>query len=650
MCGIAGGVWHDPRLSIAPALLQRMIDVLQHRGPDGEGTYHRELPPRRQGERPTGVALGHRRLAIIDLAGGRQPMSNEDGTVWVVFNGEIYNHTALQRRLEAAGHRFRTRCDTEAIIHLYEEQGLGFVEHLNGMFALAVWDEPRRRLVLARDRLGEKPLFYQAQSERILFASELKSLVQVPGLSREIAPEAIDAFLAYQYVPYPMSIYRDVNKLPPGWMAVYEQGKFETRPYWQPDLGRELSLSYDEQKSQLRERLQAAVQSRMESDVPLGAFLSGGIDSTLVVGLMQRVSREPVRTFSIGFPEIEFDETRYARMAAEAFGTRHEEFRVNPDALSILPKLIHHYDEPFGDSSAIPTWYVSEMTRRRVTVALTGDGGDELFLGYPRYKAVWLAGQVDRLPGLMRRLAGARLWQAVPSSSRQKSLVRRAQRFLEAVNQPPLARYFDWLSVYNQTRRAALYTDNFIERLPDRDPLAFLADEHRAFAGRDAVTAIALTDLMTYLPCDLMTKVDIAAMAHSLECRPPLLEHELVEWVGRLPQESRFHKGKGKRILLDAFQDLLPEPIRRRKKMGFGVPLGAWFRGPLNELLRRVLLDDRTLQRGWFQPEAVRRLVAEHEQGLFEHGHRLWLLLVFELWQRYWLEDEPLEFDRLAAD
>ncbi|GAB6164869.1 asparagine synthase (glutamine-hydrolyzing) [Thermostilla marina] len=649
MCGITGAVWTDPKLGLSRSVLETMTRALAHRGPDDEGIHLAEHPPRREGEAPIGVGLGHRRLSIIDLSGGKQPMQTDDGSIVLVFNGEIYNHRALRRRLEGAGRRFRTRCDTEAILHLYAETGLEFVEHLNGMFALALWDAARRRLVLARDRLGEKPLFYCLQAGRLVFASELKSLLAAPGIPREVSPQSLDAFLAYQYVPHPYTIYRDISKLPPGHMAVFEDGKLDVCPYWRPDFNREHDTSYESQKEEIRERLRTVVRSRMESDVPLGAFLSGGIDSSLVVGLMQEASPEPVRTFSIGFPEIDFDETKYARIAAEAFGTHHEEFQVNPDALAILPQLVHHYDEPFADSSAIPTWYVSQMTRRRVTVALTGDGGDELFLGYPRYKAVMLASHIDRLPRWFRAVMGSQIWQSIPCSSRQKSIVRRAKRFLEAINYDYLERYFDWLSIFNQTRRAMLYREEFLARLPEKDPIEFLRANYSTAARRDRVTAIALTDLQTYLPCDLMTKVDIASMAHSLECRPPFLEHELVEWAAQLPRSAKLHRGRGKRILLDAFSDILPEPIRTRSKMGFGVPLGAWFRGPLQQLIRDVLLDERTLAREWFLPEAVRTLVAEHESGTFNHGHRLWALLMFELWQRYWLEGDRLEFGALGG-
>ncbi len=638
MCGITGAVWTEPDKALDGPTLQRMVESLRHRGPDDEGYYTADLQTRPAYGATPGVALGHRRLAIIDVACGRQPLSNEDGTVWIVFNGEIYNYRDLRRRLEGTGHRFRTHGDTEVIVHLYEDEGPGFLQHLNGMFALALWDAPRRQLLLARDRLGEKPLAYRLEPGRLLFASELKSLLEAPGVPRALDPQAIDAYLTYQYVPHPQSIFRGFSKLPPAHLAIYREGRLEVRPYWQPDFQAEEDRPIDDYAGQLRELMTSAVRLRLESEVPLGAFLSGGTDSTIVVGLMQQLMSQPVRTFSIGFPVPEYDETRYAQLVAERFGTVHREFRVEPDAMAVLPKLVWHYDEPFADSSAVPTWYVAELTRQHVTVALTGDGGDELFAGYPRYRAVWLAHGLDRLPGPLRRLAAARFWQRLPGSARQKSLVRRLKRFAEAMGQPPLRRYLEWIAIFNESRRADLYSDGFLAVLPDEDPLDFLAARAALSSRRDPVTSISLADLVTYLPCDILTKVDIAAMAHGLETRPPFLDHRVVELAARMPLRHKFRRGVGKRILHRAFGDLVPREIRTRPKMGFGVPLDHWFRGPLAGFARDVLLDRRTLGRGLFRPEAVTALVESHLAGRFDHSYRLWALLVLELWQRQWLD------------
>lgn len=658
MCGITGGVWTRPERALDAPTLRRMVAALRHRGPDDEGFFlagpgtepwpsvlpNPSLPsappaPDRGGAAPgIGVALGHRRLAIIDISGGRQPLANEDGSIWIVFNGEIYNYRNLRRRLEGTGHRFRTQSDTEVIVHLYEAHGLGFVEHLNGMFALALWDARQRQLVLARDRLGERPLVYRVEPGRLLFASELKSLLEIPDVPRAMDPQALDAYLTYQYVPHPLSIFRGFAKLPPGHLAVYRDERLEVRPYWQPDFQNEEPRSLADYAAELRDLLTSAVQMRLESEVPLGAFLSGGTDSTIVVGLMQRLLAEPVRTFSIGFPVREYDETRYARLVAERFGTDHREFRVHPDAVQILPRLVWHYDEPFADSSAVPTWYVAELTRQHVTVALTGDGGDELFAGYPRYRAVWLGEKVDRLPRVVRRVLSGRWLQRLPGTGRQRSLLRRLRRFSEAVAQPPLRRYLEWIAIFRESQRATLYSEDFLAVLPDADPLDFLASAAARCSRRDPVTAICLTDLLTYLPCDLMTKVDIAAMAHGLETRPPLLDHRVVELAARMPLRYKFRFGRGKGVLRHAFADLLPGPIRRRSKMGFGVPLDHWFRGPLAELTRQVLLDRRTLGRGLFRPEAVTELVESHIAGRADHSYRLWALLVLEMWQRQWLD------------
>ncbi len=637
MCGITGAVWSQPDKRIEQATLRRMVEVLAHRGPDGEGTYTADLRVEPGQEAAPGVALGHRRLAIIDVAGGHQPMANEDQSVWIVFNGEIYNFRDLRSRLEGQGHRFQTRSDTETIVHLYEEEGIDFLTQLNGMFALAIWDARRRQLVLARDRLGEKPLVYRLEPGRLLFASELKSLLEVPGVPRELDPQAVDAYLTYQYVPHPQTILRGIAKLPPAHVAVYRDGRLDVRPYWQPDFQAEDRRPAEEDARELRELLTSSVEMRLESDVPLGAFLSGGIDSTIIVGLMQKLSRQPVRTFSIGFPVAEYDETHYAGIAARQFGTLHQEFRVEPNAVEILPKLVWHYDEPMADSSAIPTWYLSQVTREHVTVALTGDGGDELFAGYPRYQAVWLGSWFDRLPRWLRRLLAGQYWQRLPASPRQKSLRRRLRRFTEMLGKPPLRRYLEWIAIFGEARRAQLYSPEFLASLPDSDPLEFLEARAALCSSRDPVTMTSLVDLTTYLPCDLMTKVDIASMAHGLECRPPFLDHRVVELAARMPLERKFRGGRGKRILRETFADLIPPAIRDRPKMGFGVPLDHWFRGPLAGLAREVLLDPRSLDRGFFRPAVVSALIEDHLAGRFDHAYRLWALLVLELWQQRWL-------------
>ena len=638
MCGIAGAIWTDPDKAIDDALLGRMTDCLTHRGPDDRGTLRSDYQLRPPYEAQPGIALGHRRLSIIDVAGGRQPISNEDATVWVIFNGEIYNFPALRQRLEGSGHKFKTGTDTETLVHLWEDEGVESFRHLIGMFALAIWDSRERKLILARDRLGQKPLYYRNEGSRLLFGSELKSILAVPDVPREIDRGSLDEYLTYQYVPYPNTIFAAIRKLPPAHYAVFHDGKLEVQPYWAPDLSFERKLQRPADVEQLRETLSESIRLRMRSDVPLGAFLSGGVDSSLVVALMQQHAGQPVKTFSMGFPQKEYDETSYARGVAAHLKTDHHEFQVTPNAVEILPKLIQHFDEPFADSSAIPTWYLSQHTREHVTVALTGDGGDELFAGYARYRAVRLAAMLDRLPAPMRWTLAAKFWQSLPTSGRQKSKLRQLQRFSEALSMTPARRYLDWIGIFNESRRVELYTDEALAALPDSDPAGFLERAWKRSGSRDAIACAANADLVTYLPCDLLTKVDVASMAHGLECRSPFLDHRVVEFATALPSSSKYRFGRGKRILREAFGSLLPASIWNRPKMGFGVPLDHWFRNELREMTRDILLDQRAVDRGLFQREAVERLIAEHQQKRFDHQARLWSLLVLETWLREWVD------------
>jgi asparagine synthase (glutamine-hydrolysing) len=639
MCGITGAIWTDPARAIDPPLLQRMTDCLRHRGPDGEGKYYSEYRFRPPYESMPGVALGHRRLSIIDLATGAQPMSNEDGSVWITFNGEIYNYLDLRRRLEGSGHKFRTDSDTETIVHLYEDEGPECFSHLNGMFAIAIWDARRRRLVLGRDRLGKKPLVYRHEAGRLLFASELKSLLEVPGLPREIDPAAVDEYLTYQYIPYPKTIFRGFRKLPPGCFAVYQDDQLQVRPYWRPDFSQERRLTKRTAIEELRELLDSAVQLRMRSDVPLGAFLSGGVDSSIVVALMQQHSIEPVKTFTIGFPVPEYDESKYAEAVARHLKTDHRVLEVKPDALEVLPKLAYHYDEPFADSSAIPTWYVSQLTRQHVTVALSGDGGDELFAGYPRYRAALLASRIDRIP-VVRSIVTSRIWQWLPSSGRQKSLLRRIKRFSEASGLPPERRYLDWISVFQERLRGDLYRDEFLAQLTT-DPATFVRSTWKRCQGRDIVTCASLTDLTTYLPCALMTKVDIASMAHGLECRAPLLDYRVVEFAAALPVGYKYRRGRGKWLLREAFGHLLPREVFTRRKMGFGVPLDYWFRGELKSLTADLLLAPTARCHEFLRPESIQALWDAHQQRHYDHSARLWALVMLELWLREWSAERP---------
>ena len=642
MCGICGAVWSDPLDALAAGSLKQMMDRLAHRGPDDTGIYD-----------DSHAALGFRRLSIIDLAGGHQPLSNEQGTIWTVFNGEIYNFPALRRRLEAKGHRLSSSGDTEVLVHLYEDEGTRMFSLLRGMFALAIWDVSRRVLILARDRLGQKPLVYHHDHRRLVFASELKALLALPEqiVPRNLDPVALDSYLNYGYVPHPRTMLAGTHKLPPAHYAVWHDGMLTVERYWQPNWNVERVRPLNEDIDELRTTLSDAVREQMISDVPLGAFLSGGIDSTIIVGLMQRTSSRPVKTFAIGFPDPSYDETRYAELAARHLGTEHQTFIVEPKAWETLPELAWHFDEPFADSSALPTWYVARETRRAVTVALTGDAGDELFGGYDRYRALAYGELFHQLPLGPRRLLGGTMVRVLPRSSRSKTRLRKLERFFEHINEPADARYLGWMTTFDEAGRLALYSELQLDLLAstaaaladqsEADPASFLTSAFEAAGRRDPISRAMAADLATYLPCDLLVKVDLASMAHSLECRGPFLDHRVVELAMAMPLERKIQarSGRSKIVLKQAFADLLPKPIRKRRKMGFGVPISRWFRNELKLELRDVLLDPVCLNRGLFRPEAVRNLLDEHIEGKREHSYRLWALVMLELWFRRHMDD-----------
>lgn len=634
MCGITGAVWRDPRREVSAELLATMTDSIAHRGPDDSQCW-RSADHRDAYGHPLGVALGFRRLSIIDVAGARQPMANEDGSVRMVFNGEIYNYRTLRRRLEGKGHQFATHGDGESILHLYEDLGTDCFAQLNGMFAIAIWDANRNRLVLARDRIGQKPLFYSVKNERLVFGSELKCLATVDGVCTEIDPAAIDEFLTYQYIPHPGTIWKGVQKLAPGHFAVFQNGEVSVSRYWDFDPAFQIAIRREEACERLRELLTDSVKLRMQSDVPLGSFLSGGIDSSLITAIAQGHSDSPVKTFSIGFPVADFDETTYAAQVAKHLGTEHQRFEVMPSAVDIIDQLVWHYDEPFGDSSAVPTWYLSELTRKQVTVALSGDGGDELFAGYERYQALWMSQRLRRLFP-MHRLPGIGLVQRLPDSDRRRSIVRRGKRFLEALGQPTARRYLNWLQIFPEPLRASIYTGDFLASLPGTDPFEFLESVWARSEGRDDVSRASISDILSYLPCDLCTKVDIASMAHGLEVRQPLLDYRVVEFAASLPVQLKFRGRRGKLILQDTFGDLIPKSIFTRKKMGFGIPIAGWFRNELKPLVHDTLLADDARIGQFFRSEAISELVRSHETNEQNHGYRLWNLLILEKWLRRW--------------
>src|SRR3954469_18647139 len=636
MCGISGFV--ESPASTSPftldesrALVHRMCDVIRHRGPDDEGIWVDE-----------GVALGMRRLSIIDLSTGHQPIHNEDETVWIVFNGEIYNFPELRRELEAAGHRFYTNTDTEAIVHAYEQWGTAAIQRLRGMFGLAIWDRRTKSLLVARDRAGIKPMYYADVNGRLYFGSEMKSLLEAPDLPRELDPDALDHYLSFLYTPRDGSIFRSVRKLPPGHLMTWRNGTLKVEQYWQLSAEENFRGSERDAVAQLRRVLTDAVRCHLISDVPLGAFLSGGIDSSLVVGLMSEVSGSRVKTFSIGFDEPEFDELEPARRVASHFGTDHHELVVKPDAVSILDRLIAHFDEPFADASAIPTWYVSEMARRHVTVVLSGDGGDELFGGYDRYlphpRVVAFDRYSPRALGRVAAIAAARL----PHGTRGKN-------FLRHVGRDEQGRYLDAIRFFGADEKPALLSPDAQDAIDGPDPETRLARHCERFAQLPWPSQMMRFDAETYLPEDVLTKVDRMSMAHSIESRVPLLDNEVIAFAAALPAALKIKNGRRKHALKEVAATLVPREILERRKQGFGVPLGTWFRGNLRELFADTLLSPASLQRGYFQPSFVRRIVDEHLAGKRDHTLRLWQLVVFEKWQQQYVNSFPLSAPRVPS-
>jgi asparagine synthase (glutamine-hydrolysing) len=621
MCGIAGFADTQGRGGTVAADRQRlsaMCDVMRHRGPDDEGFY---VEP--------GVAIGMRRLSIIDLSTGHQPIRNEDGTVWVVFNGEIYNYRELREALETAGHRFYTSSDTETIVHGYEEWGEHVFSRLRGMFGIAIWDARERTLLLARDRAGIKPLYYGEAAGRLFFGSEAKCLLANPEIDRTLDPASLDHYLAYLYTPRDRAIFRGIRKLAPGHYLKLHNQRITIDRYWQLPVIDGFRGSPDEALDQLETTLSAAVESHMTSDVPLGAFLSGGIDSSVVVALMARASSRPIKTFSIGFDESAFNELPHARRVAEHLGTDHHEFVVRPDATEILDRLIWHFDEPFGDASAIPTWYVSEMARRHVTVVLSGDGGDELFGGYDRYLPHPRVASFDRLvPGVGRALASA-TWRALPHGMRGKN-------FLRHVSRDAQGRYLDSVTFYHADERAALLAPDLQASLDAWDAETFFRRPFGRLSDLPFTAQMMAFDFETYLPEDCLTKVDRMSMAHSIESRVPLLDHQVVEFAASLPAALKIQGDRRKHLLKTLAFRLMPRELLDRPKQGFGVPLGHWFRGSMRDLFGDALGSPSARQRGYFNQPFVDRVLDEHLSGKRDHSLRLWQLLVFELWCRHY--------------
>ena len=624
MCGIVGIV--NKERPVDREILEGMNCAIVHRGPDEDGFYVKE-----------NVGLAMRRLSIIDLAGGQQPIRNADGTKWIVYNGEIYNYQEIRRELDARGHKFYTNSDTEAIIHLYDDEGPDCLRHLRGMFAFAIWDERDRSLFIARDRVGKKPVLYSHQPNGdLIFGSEFQALLKHPAISREIDHEAIDEYMSFLCVPAPKTAFKQIRKLEPGHWLRWKNGEIETRRYWLPDFSKKINISEEEAIEETTRIVRESTRLRMISEVPLGAFLSGGVDSSTVVALMAQESSQPVKTFSIGFEEQDYSELKYARRVAEHVGAEYNEFIVRPNAIEVLPTLVEHYGEPYADSSAIPTYYVSRETRKHVTVALNGDGGDESFAGYERYAAMLMAERYRRIPSVLRKAFVEMPVSLLPTSELKRSRLRDAKRFFNAARLSRTDRYLRWMSTFDPAVKRDLYTSDFSAMIATSDGGAILDDWFKRANGSGVLDAAMLTDQMTYLPNDLLVKVDIASMANSLEARSPFLDHKVIEFAASLPENLKMRRLETKSLLKKVAARLVPREVIYRRKMGFGVPIGKWFRDEMKDFVRDVLLSPTSLSRGIVKPAMIEKYVKEHTEGQRDHSFQLWTLLMLELWfQRF---------------
>ena len=623
MCGIAGIVSTAADQRIEAATIHRMCQAIVHRGPDEEGIFVKDA-----------TGFGMRRLSIIDLAGGHQPVFNEDRSVWVVFNGEIYNFQQLRSELEDRGHHLATHSDTEVIVHLYEEMGRDCVHQLRGMFAFALYDERRHKVLIARDRLGEKPLHYAFDGQRLLFGSEIKSILAVAPELAQVDRQGLRQYMQFGYIPDPATSFLDIKKLPPGHLLELENGSLSVSRYWNlPAYGTHSPATEEECLEQLESRLGEAVKMRLIADVPLGAFLSGGADSSTIVALMARFSSRPVKTFSIGFRQKDFDETPYARMVAQRFGTEHHELILEPDVVSSVETLTHSLEEPFGDASALPTYYVSCLARQHVTVALSGDAGDEIFAGYDRYRVCLRDRSFHWIPDWMRRVYREHIHQLVPRRTPGRSLS-------YSIALPWQERYLEDISLQPLQRQMALFTDDFMVSAPGEETPFDVFRGYLEYAPtRDPLSRLLYLDSKTYLPADILTKVDRMSMLTSLEARAPMVDHVFLEWATGLTAEWKMRGGEQKYIFRKLAERVgVPREVLYRPKQGFALPLVHWTRHELKDLILTVLLEPRSLQRGYLNPRAVRQLLDEHFGRRRNHAGRIWRLLMFELWHRNYLE------------
>lgn len=627
MCGISG-IFNLNGKPVAEEILEKMNQAQAHRGPDAGRTWL-------QGN----IGLAHRRLSIIDLSDGVQPMCNEDGTVYVTYNGEIYNYRDLRKDLESKGHNFKTSCDTEVIVHLYEEMGNKCVTQLNGMFAFAVYDIKKKYLLLARDRMGQKPLVYfQKTSDsdtgaEFAFASELQGLKGHPDMPHDIDPQALHNFFSLQYVPFPQTIYKGVKKLPPAHILEIseEDPKVRISQYWQCRYDKKCDLKFDAAAEKLRWLMEDATQKRLMSDVPLGAFLSGGIDSTITVALMKKFSLLPVKTFTIGFEDEMYDESQFAVTAASALDTQHSQKVVNPKDFAVLEKLVQHYGEPYSDASMLPTYLLSQFAREQVTVALSGDGADELFAGYYRYLVMKYAKFADIVPWGLRAGVMALLLKMVPPKTEERTTAGKIRRVMEVVGSARNRRYLNMINRFPERMKKSIYSDDFSNFAMADTQSLFDAINHSLTADNYVEKAME-SDLYSYLPGDILTKVDIASMANSLEVRSPFMDHRVAEFAASLPLQFKQKGNDRKHILIEAFKEDIPKELQERNKMGFGVPIARWFREDWKDIAKEKILDGKAVTTGFFKRESVEKMLNQHCAMKADHSYALWALLIFEIW------------------
>lgn len=626
MCGICGIVYRNHERPVDRIIVKRMCDVISHRGPDDEGFYIHQ-----------NVGLGMRRLSIIDLVTGAQPIYNEDKTIAIVFNGEIYNHQELRRELESRGHAFKTHADTEVIVHAYEEYGTECPNKLNGMFGFAIWDQHKKRVFLARDRIGIKPLYYYVDHTRLVFGSELKSIMQIPDIPRAVEPKALDTFLTFEYIPSPFSIFKNIFKLPPGHWASYQNGQINIQQYWSFNY-KAADQSEHDFCDELRNILEDAVRIRLMSDVPLGAFLSGGLDSSTIVAMMTRNSSEQVKSFSIGFDESSYNELPFARTIARHFNTEHYEEIITPDITRLTERILHQLDEPFGDFSVFPTLLVSEMARKYVTVVLSGDGGDELLGGYDTYLAQRVAQKYNRLPAFVRKCAIEPVINSLPPTEKKKGLINKAKRFTEGTRLPDNLQHVRWMIFLQQAEKELLYSNSFAKSLNGYDSHGFIEEQFLNVTSDNPLDQQEYVDIKTYLVDNILVKVDRMSMAASLETRVPLLDHRFVEFAARIPAHMRIRDKKTKYILKKAMQGILPQSILDRGKEGFSIPIKNWMKQELKPLMTDALSEKNVREKGFFSPQYVQRLIKEHLANRENHSHRLWALMVFHLWYDFYMK------------